>query len=62
MTTLRHRKAQRLQESQLVVKLIRTLPVENPAHWNTRCMGQAALLKLKNSKKVGFRALFYYMK
>ncbi len=62
MAALRRCKAQRLQESQLLLKIIRTLPVENPAHWNTRCMGQAALLKLKNSKKIGFRALFYYMK
>jgi hypothetical protein len=54
MTALRHRHAQRMRESPLVVKTIKTLPVENPIHWNTRYMGQAALLKLKNSKKVGF--------
>jgi hypothetical protein len=39
-----------------------TLPVENIAAANTRCMGLQPLQKLRNSKKVGFSALFYDMK
>jgi hypothetical protein len=39
-----------------------TLAVENSGHPDTRCTGQAALLRLRNSKKIGFSALFYYMK
>jgi hypothetical protein len=31
----------------------KTLPVENLLHQNTRCTGQASLLKSKNSKKDG---------
>jgi hypothetical protein len=39
-----------------------TLPVENKAAANTRCMGLQLLQKLRKSKKLGFSALSYDMK
>jgi hypothetical protein len=44
------------------MKACRTLPIENEPIANTKCMGLQLLPKLKNTKKVRFSALFYYMK